>query len=49
MELRNLAEELHREAYDLERAADVLRILREYPHKDKVQSARAWAKWWMKT
>lgn len=47
-ELRTLAEELHAQAYELEKAADVLRTLRECDDmKERIESAKQWAKDWL--
>lgn len=48
-ELRNLAQELHRQAYDLENAAEILATLRNSDDiKERIASARRRAKEWMK-
>lgn len=48
-ELRALAEELHAQAYDLEKAAEVLETLRTSSDlKERVDSAKRWAEGWMK-
>jgi len=47
--LRELAQELHRQAYELEQAADTLKTLRDTENmKDELAAAKAWAKDWMK-
>ena len=47
--LRELASKLHDEAYDLEKAADVLKVLRDSEeHQAEIKSAKSWAKDWMK-
>jgi hypothetical protein len=48
-ELREIAEELHRKAYELEQAADVLETLRESSdQEERIKKAKEWAKGWMK-
>ena len=47
--MRELAKKLHDQAYELERAADVLQILREKcDYKTEIQTAKEWAKDWLK-
>jgi hypothetical protein len=47
--LRELAEELHSKAYELEHCADTLDILRDADcYTDKIKEAKKWAKEWMK-
>lgn len=47
--LREMALDLHNQAYELEQAADVLRTLRENEHlKEEIKCAKNWAKDWMK-
>ncbi len=47
--LRNLADELHGQAYELEQAADVLKTLRNADSlKEQIEKAKKWAKDWMK-
>lgn len=48
-ELRELAEALRKKAFDLETAADTLAILRDSDDmSEKIRTAKAWAKKWMK-
>ena len=51
-ELREIADELRSQAYDLEKAADVLQVLRDEEKskemREKIKSAKEWAKGWMK-
>lgn len=47
--LRELADKLHDKAYELEKAADVLRVLREADDfKLDIIEAKKWAKDWMR-
>lgn len=49
MKLRDLASELHAQAYDLERAAETLAVLRNSDEQqEKIKEAKQWAKDWMK-
>lgn len=52
LELRDMAEKLHGEAYDLEKAADLLEELRNEDNykerEDKLGSLKKWAKDWLK-
>ena len=48
-ELRKLAEGLHRQACELEEAANVLATIRDSEEtKKKIEDAKEWAKEWMK-
>jgi division protein CdvB (Snf7/Vps24/ESCRT-III family) len=48
VELRRIAEDLHTQAYDLEKAAEVLETIRTTEGvADKIKSAKNWAKSWM--
>jgi len=47
-ELRQIADKLHAQAYELEAAADALLILRNADYeKDKIATAKNWAKSWL--
>ena len=47
--LRELAAELHQKAYELEKAADVLKVLRDScEYEQEIKDAKEWAKRWMK-
>lgn len=47
-ELMKLADELHKQAYDLEKATETLRILRNSQEiQDRIKAAKEWAKKWM--
>lgn len=46
-ELRKTAEQLHAQAYDLERAADTLQAIREEKDRgEELQKLKQWAKGW---
>ncbi len=48
-ELRDLAEKLHQQGYELEQAADVLRVLRDSSEiQENIRKAKEWARGWMK-
>lgn len=48
--LREIASQLHAEAYDLEKAADILKLLRDSDERlAEIKQARQWAKDWMKS
>lgn len=50
VELEKLAEKLHDEAYDLEKAVEILKTLRESEnHKDEIKSAKQRARSWMRS
>lgn len=47
-ELRRVADELHKKAYELEQAADALATLRDSKElEDKISQAKEWAKSWL--
>lgn len=47
--LREIAEKLHREAYELEQAADALLAIRESnDHSTELANAKKWAAEWLK-
>ena len=48
-DLRDLATKLHADAYDLEKAADVLAVLRDAENRSaEIAAAKRYAKDWMK-
>jgi len=47
--LRDIVSDLHDKAYEVEKAADILRILRDSNNiEDDIESAKKWIKNWIK-